>query len=192
MAKSKAGAGRTCAQRAAQATVATERKWKRVAADGEPKKKVVNETTGKWFPSAISSEELAQLESEKSLSADLVRRMPSKEVSPTPDASEHVLHQEFFGRGLGFPLHRFVRGLLFTFGCQLHHLTPNGILHIANFMIFCECFLGTTPHFELFRYFFRVRVLMNDEAVCDLGGASLQLWPTTKFFPVKFPKSVQE
>lgn len=66
-----------------------------------------------------------------------------------------------------------MRGLLFFFGCQLHHLTPNGVLHIANFIMFCECFLGTAPHFELFYYFFRMRVQMNGEDVCDLRGASL-------------------
>lgn len=56
------------------------------------------------------------------------------------------------------PLHNFMRGLLFFFGCQLHHLTPNGILHIANFITLGECFLGTGPHFELFWYFYRVKV----------------------------------
>lgn len=58
---------------------------------------------------------------------------------------EWVLHQEFFGRWLGFPLHMFVRGLLSFYGCQLHHLTPNAIQHIVNFITFCECFLQTPP-----------------------------------------------
>lgn len=66
-----------------------------------------------------------------------------------------------------------MHGLLFFFGYQLHHLTPNKILHNVNFIMFCECFLGTATHFELFHYFFRVQVQMNEEALCNLGGASL-------------------
>lgn len=33
---------------------------------------------------------------------------------------------------------------------------------------------------------------MNGDAVCDLGGASLQLRPNTKFFAMVLPKSVRE
>ena len=102
-----------------------------------------------------------------------------------------MLHLDFFGRGLGFPLHPFMRGLLFFFGCQLHHLTPTGILHIANFITFCECYLGTAPHLELFRHFFCIRTQMNGEAIRDLGGVSLQLRPLSKFFPVDLPQSMR-
>lgn len=71
-----------------------------------------------------------------------------------PTNGERVVHQEFFGRGLGFLLHRFASGLLIFYGCQLHHLTPNTILHILKFITHCECFLRMAPNFELFRYFF--------------------------------------
>lgn len=81
----------------------------------------------------------------------------------------------------------FVRGLLHFFGSQLHHLTPHEILHIANFITFCECYLRTAPHFELFRHFFCIRYLMNGEAIRDLSGVSMQLQPTSKFFPMTFP-----
>jgi hypothetical protein len=33
-------------------------------------------------------------------------------------------------------------------------LNPNGIQHIAAFVVLCEGFLGSGPHFELWRYFF--------------------------------------
>lgn len=87
---------------------------------------------------------------------DLEHRIPEKESPPSPTTGERVLHHDFFGRGLGFPLHKFVCGLLYFFGCQLHHLTPNEILHIASFITFYECYMGTVPHFKLFCHFFRI------------------------------------
>lgn len=41
------------------------------------------------------------------------------------------------------------------------------ILHIANFITFCEGFLGT-PHFNLFRRYFCVKAQMSGGIVCDL------------------------
>jgi hypothetical protein len=52
-------------------------------------------------------------------------------------------------RGLSLPPHPFLRGLLFAYGIQLHDLNPNTILHIACFIMLCECFLGIEPHWAL-------------------------------------------
>ena len=52
--------------------------------------------------------------------------------------------------GLGFPISDFFRGLLHHWGVQVHHLTPNSILHISIFVHLCEAFLGIEPHFDLF------------------------------------------
>lgn len=82
-------------------------------------------------------------------------------------------------------------GLLHFFSCQLHHIPPDGVLHIANFITFCECYLGTAPLFELFRYFFQVCVQINEGAVCNLGGAILQLHPNSMFFCFNLPKFVR-
>ena len=51
-------------------------------------------------------------------------------------------------RGLGFPIHLFLRGLLEFYGLQLHHLTPASVLHIAGFVALCELFLGVEAHFS--------------------------------------------
>lgn len=171
MAKTNVVVARARAQGTTQATVATEQKCKRAAITRGHKKRVANETIGKWFPSVVSDGELKRLTAERSLSADLRCRMPLKEVAPTSTC----FIKNFLGQGFGFPLHSFVRGLLFFFGCQLHNLTPNGILHIANFITFYESYIGTAPHFKLFRYFFCIRVQMNGEAIRNLGGVSLQL-----------------
>ena len=72
-------------------------------------------------------------------------RAPGKEMSPTHREGEHVCFVEFLPRGFGFPLHDFIRGLLYAYGVQIHDLTPNGVLSIASFIVLCECFLGSRP-----------------------------------------------
>lgn len=69
--------------------------------------------------------ELGLLVEEKLMSADLKCRIPDGEVPSAPRDGEHVLHLEYFERGLGFPLHNFVRVFRRFYGCQLHHIPPN-------------------------------------------------------------------
>lgn len=70
---------------------------------------------------------------------------PSRESPPAPLSGERVLHFDFFSRGLGFPLHPFVWGLLFFFGCQLHHLSPMGILILRTSSHFVNAIWGLPP-----------------------------------------------
>jgi len=46
---------------------------------------------------------------------------------------------------LPFPLATFCGVFFFFWGIQLHHLTPDSILHIAIFVQLCEAFLGIIP-----------------------------------------------
>ena len=55
---------------------------------------------------------------------------------------ERVCFVPFLLRGVGFPIHPFLRGLLEYYGIQLHSLTPASILHIAGYVALCELFLG--------------------------------------------------
>ena len=61
-----------------------------------------------------------------------------------------------------------------TGGVQVHHLTPNSILHISIFVHLCEAFLGIEPHFDLFQYFFHLKPHPNDSKVDVVRGARLQ------------------
>lgn len=72
-------------------------------------------------------------------------RAPHQEQKLAPIDHQRVLLVPFIERGLSLPLHDFVRGLLFFYGLQLHHLSHNGILHIACFITLCECFWGLGP-----------------------------------------------
>ena len=66
-------------------------------------------------------------------------------------------------RGLTTPAHKFIRGLLHYYKVELQHLNPNGIQHIAVFVALWEGFLGISPHFDLWQYFFTVTLLKKWE-----------------------------
>ena len=61
-----------------------------------------------------------------------------------------------------------------TGGVHVHYLTPNSMLHISFFVHLCEAFLGIEPHFDLFQYFFHLKLHPNDSKVDIVGGAGLQ------------------
>ena len=71
-----------------------------------------------------------------------------------PSKGEWVCLVPYLIRGLGFPIHPFLRGLLEFYGLQLHHLTPASILHIAGFVALCELFMGIEAHFALWKKLF--------------------------------------
>ena len=64
------------------------------------------------------------------------------ENAPNPSKGERVCLVPYLIRGLGFPIHPFLQGLLEFYGLQLHHLTPASVLHITGFVALCELFLG--------------------------------------------------
>ena len=66
---------------------------------------------------------------------------------------ETIMFRDFVERGLTLPVLEFFYRLLQLWGIQLHHLTPQSILHLSIFTHFCEAFLGILPHFHLFLTF---------------------------------------
>ncbi|TVU16846.1 hypothetical protein EJB05_37003, partial [Eragrostis curvula] len=76
---------------------------------------------------------------------------------PDPPDGYVVSVANFHNRRFGMPAHPFFRGLLHYYQVELHHLDPDSIGHIAGFITMCEAYLGNDPHFNLWRYFFRVR-----------------------------------
>ena len=77
-------------------------------------------------------------------------RAPMGEDFPQPRASEVVSFLAFHERGLGYPAHWFLHGLLNEWGLELQHLNPMGVLHIVGFVTICEAFLGIEPHVDFF------------------------------------------
>ena len=76
------------------------------------------------------------------------------EPFPTPHNDEGIVFEDYFWRGLGFPVHSFLRDLLEFWRVSLCYLYPNTILHISIFIYFCEAYLGILPYFNLFYHLF--------------------------------------
>jgi hypothetical protein len=68
--------------------------------------------------------------------------MPGGEDAPVPPDGYIVAFMPFLERGLASPPHRFLQGLLHHYSIELQHLNPNGIQHIAAFIVLCEGYLG--------------------------------------------------
>ena len=84
--------------------------------------------------------------------------LPGNEDSPSPPDGYVVSFAHFHEHGLTTPTHKFLRGLLHIYKIELQHLNPNGIQHMAVFIVLCEGFLGINLHFHLWRYFFSINL----------------------------------
>ena len=114
---------------------------------------------GEWERCSVSHSRLTKLQTQGFLPhADLVpvrMGLPSfnegtqAEDFPNPSGGERVCFIPYLLRGVGFPIHPFLRGLLEYYGLQLHNFTPASILHIAGYVALCELFLGVEAHFRI-------------------------------------------
>jgi hypothetical protein len=86
----------------------------------------------------------------------------------------------------------FFWGLLYYYGLELHHLNPNSICHISIFIHFCEAFLGIEPHWDHFRFLFRVKPQPTSKNPSVVGGIGIQLRQQAgnKYLSYKFPSNI--
>ena len=81
---------------------------------------------------SVTEENITKLREAGYLAADIAHRLPDEgQIVPTPRPHETVVFLPHFIRGLGFPLHPFVRGLMFYYGLDFHDLAPNFSLNIS-------------------------------------------------------------
>ena len=100
--------------------------------------------------SSVKEEDITELRAAGYLVKEIANRLPAEgQVVPTPKPNERVVFIPHFFRGLGFPLHPFVHGLMYYYGIDFHDLSPNSFLNISAFIVVCEAFLRITPHFGL-------------------------------------------
>jgi hypothetical protein len=102
-----------------------------------------------------------------------------------------VIFLAFLLCGLSFPAHKFLRGILFVYGVQLHQLMPNSILHIACFVTLCESFLGIEPHWNLWKFFFRLRPSVSLSKKPELGRAVVSVHAEAHYLEFNMAASVQ-
>jgi hypothetical protein len=119
-------------------------------------KKITNSSTS-WVLSEFSQTDLTKAQKDGLIAEGDQIVFPSTERIPKPPSGYRVMFLAFLLRGVSFPAHEFLCGLLFVYGVQLHQLTPNSILHIACFVTLCESFLGIEPHWILWKFLFCLR-----------------------------------
>ncbi len=147
--------------------------------------------TAEWERSKISSQDVNMLRKLGISKKPQALRFPSEESYPTPPMGYRVSFVDHLIRGLSAPIHPFLRGLLFIYGLQLHHLTPNSILHISIFITLCEAFLGVQPNWALWKRIFFCRRNGSPNVAYNIGGVVISVRPTVDYFDVKLPDSVQ-
>jgi hypothetical protein len=89
--------------------------------------------------------------------AEVEWRATAGEQFPSEDVKEQVVFSSFFECGFNLPVGDFFRGLLYYYQLELVHLIPNSITVVSTFIHFYEAYLGISPHFLLWRYFFCVK-----------------------------------
>ena len=94
-------------------------------------------------------------------------------------------------RGVGFPIHPFLRRLLEYYGLQLHNFTPASILHIAGYVALCELFIGCEAHFELWRKLFYLVPRNHEGLIFEVGGAEIWRIADTGY-PSSTPRKASE
>ena len=72
---------------------------------------------------------------------------------------------------MGFPLHPFVREMMFYYGLDFHHMAPNSILHLASFITVCEALLRYELHFGLWLKIFGIKPKSSSSHLAQCGGA---------------------
>ena len=119
--------------------------------------------------STVKEKHIANLRADGYLAADIEHRLPDVgQVIPTPGPHERVVFLAHFVRGPGFPLHPFIRGLMFYYGLDFHDLAPNFVLNISAFIVRCEDFLRIKPHFGLWlqTFYVKTNIVSGQQADC--------------------------
>jgi hypothetical protein len=174
--------------------VASESEMAPTKSEIEGKKKEAQPSIGEWTYSKCSLTDLNRLVFEGLLQEkNLVNWRPSfREPFPMENVDEIVTFYHFAEQGLALPSCSFFRGLLYYYGLELHHLNPNSICHISIFIHFCEAFLGIEPHWDLFRFLFRVKPQPTSKKLSVVGGAGIQLCQQAgkRYLSHKFPSNL--
>ena len=142
---------------------------------------VANLSTG-WRKSKMSQAAIQELENMGLLQTQAIIqwRAGEGEDYPFKGKLETVVFRDFVERGLSILVSEFFHALLHFWGIQLHHLTPQSILHLAIFIHFCEAFLGILAHFHLFQHFFILVPIPNATNHAVIGGCELVLRPENR------------
>ena len=121
--------------------------------------------------SSVTEGQIKNLRKAGYLSNDIAHRLPDEgQLISTTRPRERVVFLLHFLCRVGFPLHPFVRGLMFYYGLDFHDLAPNFILNILAFIVMCEAFLCIKPHFGLWLESFNIKPKIVSGHQAEWGG----------------------
>ena len=130
---------------------------------------------GHWGGSTVTAVTIAELRDAGYLAPAIAARAPAAgQQVPAPNAGERVVFVPHLVRGPGFPLHPFVRGVMYYYRLDFHHMAPNSILHLASFIRVCEAFLHCEPHFGLWLKLFGIKPKSSGSNLAECGGAMIR------------------
>ena len=142
--------------------------------------------------SSVTEGHIKKLRKVGYLHKDIAHRLPDEgQLIPTPRPHERVVFLPHFLRGLGFPLHPFVQGLMFYYGMDFHDLAPNFILNISAFIVMCEVFLRIQPHFGLWLKTFNVKPKVVGGQQAECGGAMVGKMPNVIWLEGSFVETIK-
>jgi hypothetical protein len=107
-------------------------------------------------------------------------------TGPNPPFGYAVSFIRFHERGFAAPASRFLRGLCFHYGVELHNFVPNAISQAATFVGVCEGFLGIAVNWDLWVHLFRAELhtvtTPEPKVHCAVrtSGVTIALWETRR------------
>jgi hypothetical protein len=113
---------------------------------------------------------------------------PAADREPNPPYGYAVSFIRHHEHGFTAPASRFMRGLCYHYGVELHNFAPNAISHVATFVGVCEGFLGIPANWDLWVHLFRAELhtLATPEPrvrrAVRAGGLSISLRDSRKEF----------
>ena len=142
--------------------------------------------------SSIPEEDITKLRGAGYLAADIVHRLPDEgQIIPTLEPHERVVFLPHFVRRLGFPLHPFIRQLMFYYGLDFHDLAPNFVLNISAFIVVCEAFLRIKPHFGLWLKIFNVKPKIVVGQLAECRGAMVDKMPNVTWLEGSYEETIK-
>jgi hypothetical protein len=117
-----------------------------------------------WPRSTMTEFALHELENGGQLAVNVDGQPPAWIVpqeagrEPNPPFGYVVIFVRFHEHGFTAPVSRFMRGLCYHYGVELHNFTPNAISQAATFVDVCEGFPGIPVKWNLWVHLFRVEL----------------------------------
>jgi hypothetical protein len=117
-----------------------------------------------WHRSTVAEFALHELENGSQLAPNVDGQPPAWIVPPATDREPNPSHGfvvsfiRHHERSFAAPASRFLRGLCYHYGVELHNFAPNAISQAATFVGVCEAFLGILANWDLWVHLFRAEL----------------------------------